>query len=135
MKFQGRSNLQVKTRWTRPKTSLNGCQTQTVYVTIMIGLGWCLHRAHRRAIEEVSKTVNLDWVKHQACRLSPYICIITYLFISNYYLLKDLGKSFYRFFSDFIHQVAIKFKFQKALLSKGFPSDIIFLYTKSKCRQ
>ena len=31
---------------------------------------FCLSPAYRRAIKEVSKAVNLDWINNQACRLS-----------------------------------------------------------------
>ena len=66
----------------------------------------------RRAIKEVSKALNLDWINNQACRLSHNIYVITNLFITNNYLFEMIRKIiFTNYFSEFIHQVAIKFRF------------------------
>ena len=66
----------------------------------------------RRAIKEVSKVVNLDWINNQARSLSQNIYVITNLFITNNYLLEMIRKIiFTNYFSEFIHQVVIKFRF------------------------
>ena len=48
-------------------------------------LGWYRHSvwgpSYRRAIKEVSKVVNLDWVNNQACSLSLNIYVIKVLYI------------------------------------------------------
>ena len=65
---------------------------------------------YRRAIKEVSKAVNLDWINNQACRLSQNINVITNLFITNNYVFEMIRKIIFTiYFSEFIHQVAIKF--------------------------
>ena len=82
-----------------------------------------------RAIKEVSKVVNLDWINNQVCSLSQNIYVITNLFITNNYLLELIRKIiFTNYFSEFIHQVAIKFRFRKTLQNKCFESDITFRY-------
>ena len=64
------------------------------------------------AIKEVSKAANLDWIDNQACRLSHNIFVITNLFITNNYLFEMIRKIIFTdYFSEFIHQVAIKFRF------------------------
>ena len=40
---------------------------------------------HWRAIKEVSKVANRDWVDHQACSLLQYINVIANLFIMGDY--------------------------------------------------
>ena len=60
------------------------------------------------------------------------IYVITNLFITNNYLLEMMRKIiFTNYFSDFIHQVAIKFRFRKTLQKKCF-NPILYLDTKSK---
>ena len=82
---------------------------------------------YRRAIKEVSKAVNLDWSNNQACRLSQNIYVMANLFITNNYLFEMIRKiNFTNYFSEFIHQMVIKFRFWKALQKKCFQSDIIF---------
>ena len=66
----------------------------------------------RGAIKEVSKAINLDWINNQACRLSQNIYVITNLFITNNYLFEMIRTIiFTNYFSEFIHQVPIKFRF------------------------
>ena len=68
------------------------------------------------AIGEVSKAVTLDWVNNQSCRLSQNIYVITDLFITNNYLFDIRRKIiFTNYLSEFIHQVAIIFRFSKVL--------------------
>ena len=63
----------------------------------------------------------------QACRLSKNIYVITNLIIMNNWLVEMMRKiMFANYFPEFIHQVAIKFRFWKALQKKCFQSDIIF---------
>ena len=95
-----------------------------------LGLGWYRHSVwsptHCRAIKEVSKSVNLDWINNQACRLSQNIYVTTNLFITNNYLFEMTRQIiFTNYFSEFIHQVAIKFTFWKTLQKECFQSDII----------
>ena len=64
---------------------------------------------------------NLDWINNQACSLSQNIYVITNVFITNNYLLEMIRKIiFTNYFSEFRHQVAIKFRFRKALQKKCF---------------
>ena len=94
-----------------------------------------LSRTYRRAIKEVSKVVNLDWMNNQACSLSQNIYVITNIFITNNYLLEMIRKIIStNYFSEFIHQVAIKFRFRKTLQKKFF-NPTLYLDTKSKCRR
>ena len=80
-----------------------------------------------RAIKKVSKAVNLDWINNQACRLSQNIYVITNLLIPSNYLSEMIRKIiFTTYFSEFVHQVAIKFRFWKVLQKKCFQSDILF---------
>ena len=62
----------------------------------MLRLGWYRHSVWSltdgRAIKEVSKAVNLDWINNQACRLSQNIYVITSLFITNNYLFEMIRK-------------------------------------------
>ena len=92
---------------------------------LLLDLGWYRHSVrgptYRRAIKDVSKVVNLDWIKNQACSLAQNIYVITYLFITNNYLFEMIRKIiFTNYFSEFIHQVAIKFRFRKALQKRCF---------------
>ena len=60
------------------------------------------------------------------------IYVITNLFITNNYLLEMIRKIiFTNYFSEFIHQVAIKFRFRKTLQKKCF-NPTLYLDTKSK---
>ena len=71
--------------------------------------------------QRVSEVVNLDWINNQACSSSQNIYVITNLFIKNNYLLEMIRKIiFTNYFSEFIHQVAIKFRFRKSLQKKCF---------------
>ena len=96
LKFRSQRNPPVKPRQARPKITGNGCQSPTVRVTLKLGLGWYRHSVwsptYRRAIKEVSKAVNLDWINNQACRLSQNIYLITNLFITNNYLFEMIRK-------------------------------------------
>ena len=66
---------------------------------------------HPRAIKEISKAVNLDWINNQACRLSHNINVITNLFMTNNYHFEMIRKIIFTdYFSEFIHLVAIKFR-------------------------
>ena len=47
------------------------------------GHHWAWHPIHRRATKEGSKATNRDWAKHQACRLSHYIYVISNTFVTN----------------------------------------------------
>ena len=78
----------------RPKSTRNGCQSPTAHVTTKLGLGWYRHSVwgptYRRAIKEVSKVVNLDWINNQAYSLSHLnIYVITNLFITNNYVTQN----------------------------------------------
>ena len=80
---------------------------------------------YRRAIKELNKVVNLVWISNTACSLSQNIYVIINLFITNNYLDEMMRKIiFTNYFSEFIYQVAIKFR--KTLQKKCFKSDIIF---------
>ena len=130
LKFSSKRNEPVKPRQAQHKTTWNGCQSLTVRVTFKSGLGWYLHSVwsstYRRAIKEVSKPVNLDWINNQVCNLSQNIYVIANIFITNNFLFEMIRNIiFTNYFSEFIHQVAIKFRFWKALLKKCFQPDII----------
>ena len=92
----------------------------TAHVTIKFGLGWYRHSiggpTYRRAIKEVCKVVNLDWNNNQVCSLLKNIYVITNLFITNNYPLEMIRKIIViNYFSEFIHQIAIKFRLLKTL--------------------
>ena len=131
LKFRSKRNLPVKPRLVRPTTTRNGCQPPVVRVTLKLCLGLYCHSVwsptYRRAIKEVSKAVNFDWINNQTCRMSQNIYIITNLLLTNNYLSEMIGKIiFTNYFSECIYQVAIKFRFWKALQKKCFQSNIIF---------
>ena len=131
LKFRSKRNPPVKPRWARPKSTRNGCQAPTARVTRKLGLRWYRQSVwsptYRHAIKEVSKAVNLDWINNQTCSLSQNIYVITNLFITNNYVFEMKRKIiFTNYFSEFIHQVPIKFRFWKAMQKKCFQSDIIF---------
>ena len=80
-----------------------------------------------RVIKAVSKAVNLDWINNQACSLSQNIYVITHLFYNEQLSFwNDEENHFTDYFSEFIHQVAIKFRFRKAREKKGFKFNFIF---------
>ena len=80
-----------------------------------------LSPTYRRAIKEVRKVVNLNWIKNQACSLSQNIYVITNPFITKNYLLEMIRKIiFSNYISEFIHQVAINFQVQKDLVEEVF---------------
>ena len=83
----------------------------------------------------VSKVVNLDWNNNQAYSLSQNIYVITKSFITSKYLLEMIRKIIVtNYFSGFIRQSAIKFRFRKTLQKKFF-NPTLHLDTKSKCRR
>ena len=49
----------------------------------------------RRAVKEVSKVVDLDWIDNQACSLSQNIYVIT-IFYNERFFLNDKENPFYQ---------------------------------------
>ena len=61
--------------------------------------------------DRLLKAVNLDWINNQAYSLSQNVYVITNLLITNNYLFEMIRKIiFTNYFSEFIHQVPIKFR-------------------------
>ena len=80
----------------------------------------------RRAIKEVSKAVNLDWINNQACSLSQKIYVITNFFYNEvkclaeevfsiwHYILtlcQNAPIKFWRLLTNFIISIALSKKF------------------------
>ena len=64
-------------------------------------------------LKEGSKVINRDWVNNHACSLSYYIYVVPNLFISkNDFTKLDTEVIASIYFSEFIHQVTIKFGFR-----------------------
>ena len=72
LKFRSGRNFINQARSTRPRTTRDRCQAQITYAAIIVGLGRSIHRVRgptsRRAIEHVSKAVNIDLINRQACQ-------------------------------------------------------------------
>ena len=58
----------------------------------MWGPSLSLTRDPPRGIKEGSKVINRDWVKHQACRLSHYIYVISNTFVTYVIFSKLIRK-------------------------------------------
>ena len=85
-------------------------------------------------VKEVGKVVNLDWINNQACSLSLNICYNKYFYNEQLSSSNDKENHIYQYFSEFVHQVAIKFRFRKTSQKKCF-NPTLYLDTESLCRR